>query len=205
MASLDFFAARDDLRCLLEWMFAETDVRVFDTYSEYERPIGEYRTVADLESVHELGVDKHRGSNYALLGLWSRSACGEPLIRRIDLEPTKCSGARFRFSLDGGGITQLYLGEVHQGKWLTKTHFGYQSLERARAWGTDGGIDWSALYKIGRKIQYHVIRRMAVAKMGALPILPHALGLSDRGITLTDATSCSWSYDPADVVRFPAR
>ena len=39
-ANVNFFAAEADQRAVLDFLFAETDVRVFESYSEFDADLG---------------------------------------------------------------------------------------------------------------------------------------------------------------------
>jgi hypothetical protein len=69
MASLDFFGIGDDLQQVIEFILAETDFRIFDSYSEFGRELREYRSVSELTAVHDIGVDHHGHGAAVLLKL----------------------------------------------------------------------------------------------------------------------------------------
>jgi hypothetical protein len=46
MPNLDFFATEPDQRALIEFLFSGTDVRVFESSSEYDQELREFRTFA---------------------------------------------------------------------------------------------------------------------------------------------------------------
>jgi len=48
MASTQFFATSADVHELLEWLFRETDVRVFEAYSRINHDLREFRSMEEL-------------------------------------------------------------------------------------------------------------------------------------------------------------
>ena len=48
--NLDFFAAESDQRALLDFLFASTEVRVFESYSEFDADLREFRSTDELAS-----------------------------------------------------------------------------------------------------------------------------------------------------------
>src|SRR2546428_10846032 len=48
MASIDFYALKDDIRLLVHFIFEQTDLRIFESYSEYDKELREFRSFDDL-------------------------------------------------------------------------------------------------------------------------------------------------------------
>ncbi len=200
MASLDFFAARDDQIAIVEFIWAETDFRIFETASRFGEPLREFRSVADIDAVARVGVcDRGDGLVHALQ-MWSPSVTKKLEIERIKLDPGACQGHTFRFNIRGAGLVQLYLGGAGE-RLLTKSHIGHNSETRARNWGHEDGIDWSALEKLSARLRYHVGRRLAVAKAPGRPVLPAAYELVEQGYLLKEFVQSDWSHE---VTRNPA-
>jgi len=166
---------------LLEFIYAETDCRVFESYSKFDQNLQEFASTEQLLSAYDIGQDPH-GNGYAvLLQLWSPSVSSRVKIERIALIPEKCDRHTFRYNIEGWGLMQLYLGG-EKDRLITNSHFGHNSLKRAQAWEPTGiddlgpvsEWDWDLLMKISRKIQYHVKKRLAASKTSSRPILQGA-------------------------------
>lgn len=197
MANLDFFAAEADQKSLLEYLFSSADVRIFESYSEFDQALREFHSLDELASVFPIGTD-HRGNGYAVsLQLWSPSIMNKLTITRFSVKPECCEGHTFRHQIDGGGLMQLHLGGVH-GRVLTGSHFGHQSQARARKWGVDRGVDWDALKTVSGRIQYHIRGRLAVAKVPGRPVLAQAYQLARSGYALKETAQTPWQYDLPD-------
>ncbi len=192
--NLDFFAAEADQRALLGFLFASTDVRVFDSYSEFDADLREYRSTDDLASVFPIGLDPHGHGTAVLLQLWSPSVMREVSIERFALNPDACGGHTFRHRIDGGGLMQLYLGGVC-GRVVTKSHFGHWSKVGAEKWGRGDGVNWESLKTISNRIQYHIRKRLAVGKVPGRPVLPQAMELARAGYALKEASQSPWQYE----------
>ncbi len=186
MAYLDFFAARDDLFALFDFLFAETDVRVFDLYSDFGEGLREYTSAKQIDAVHQIGLDQTGIRGSVPLTLWSPSAVQTPTIKTM-ISHLPDLGARQR--LEAAGLMQLYLGGVKEYR-IAKTHFGHYEEKGARVWWGDATnlTDWVMLAKTCRKIQYHIRKRLAVTGIenAPLPILPHALRLLQQGYIWED-------------------
>jgi hypothetical protein len=193
MANLDFFAVRQDHRQIIDFLFSETDFRIFELYSEFGQELREFTTYGELISAFEIGRDKH-GHGYAvLLSLWSPSVMRSPHITRVRLDPKHCDGHTFRYTTGGWGAVQFYLGGRNQ-RVITKSHFGHFSERGARSRGYRSGVDWKAFSKLSNRVTYHISRRLAVAKVPGRPVLPAAYKLHLAGFELKEAAEHSSSY-----------
>ena len=192
-ANLDFFAAEADQRALLDFLFGSTDVRVFESYSEFDADLREFRSTDDLASAFPLGSDPHGSGAAILLILWSPSVSRKPDIVRIDLIPEKCGGATFRYSIDGEGLMLLYFGGVC-GQVITKSNFAHASSLWAEREGLKG-IDWEAYKKLSNRIQYHIRKRLAVGKVRSIPVLPEAMRLAKAGYALKQMVNSPFQYE----------
>jgi hypothetical protein len=193
MANLDFFAARSDLKAVVDFLFQATDVRLFESYSRFGQELREFFTFGELDAAYNIGVDPQGNGTAALLQIWSASVMRRLDIERIPLHPGKCKGHTFRYCIEGGGLIQLYLGGVH-GRIVTKSHFGHNSERRAQVWGVADGVNWDGLKKLSNKIQYHIRNRLAVAKVPGRPVLPEAYSLAKAGYQLKEMAQAPWQY-----------
>jgi hypothetical protein len=193
-ANLDFFAADADQRAVLEFLFSSTDVRVFESYSEYSAELREFRSTDELATAFALGTDEHGNGHAVLLQLWSPSVMRDLTIRRINLDPMHCNGHTFRYCIEGGGLIQLYLGGVCD-KVVTKSHYGHQSQVRAETWALEDGVNWEAIKALSNRIQYHIRKRLAVGKAGSASVLPKAFDLAQSGFVLKRAAQTPCAYE----------
>ena len=103
----DFFADKADKLEILDFIFEETDLEVYDLSSPYGQEICQYRTVDEISSKFDLDD----GDKFAVtFQLWAPRHKGNPLFRKIGLDPRHCNGHTFRYSTDGWGLIQLYFG-----------------------------------------------------------------------------------------------
>jgi hypothetical protein len=79
MASVDFYALRDDIRALIHFIFEETDIRVFESYSDYDAELREFSSYDELSAAFNLGIDPHGNGFAVLLQLWSPT-----VMRRVE-------------------------------------------------------------------------------------------------------------------------
>jgi hypothetical protein len=191
--NLDFFAAEADQRAVLDFLFSSTDVRVFESYSEFDSELREFSSIEELLATYPLGRDPHGNGRAVLLQLWSPSVMRELTIERFALDPAHCNGHTFRHRIDSGGLIQLYLGGVCD-QVLTISHFGHQSQVRAQKWDVDHGVNWDALKTLSNRIQYHIRKRLRAGKVPGGPVLAQALELAQAGYALKIAKQTPWQF-----------
>jgi hypothetical protein len=168
--SLSFYAVGDDHRAVLTAAFDSGAFRVFEAYSEPDRPLREFDTV---DVVPDLPSGR-------FLMLYAVGSGPEPVVRRIDLRPGALDDATYRYSCEGWGLIQLHLGGVFGGRELRWSRTAHNTEKRAAAWaaasprlGDPALWDWASVTKLSGRLN-RVIRRMAVTKLGARPVLPRA-------------------------------
>jgi hypothetical protein len=191
--NLDFFAVREDLELVLDFVYSETDARVFESYSEPGCELREFRSVDELVAAYPLGEDPAGNGSAILLMLWSPSVMRDLSVSRIALDPRHCNGHAFRHRVDGAGLIAFYPGGL-SGRVITRTQVGHQSQARAAQWDAAGGVDWAALKALGGRIAHHVRRRLAIGKAGGACVLPAAMRLAAAGHELKLAAGAPGSF-----------
>jgi hypothetical protein len=174
MANLDFYALGDDLRSLFRFVYAETDVVVYELASEFDCDARQFASLAELEAVFNLD-----GYKVGHLQLWSPTVMARPVFQRIEL---KVPGHSFRYAVEGAGLIQLYLDGQRDGV-IYHTHYGHwnEAGARERSIHPADDCDWQALAKLSGRIQRHVRGRLAAANLYARPVLHQAFGAVQRG------------------------
>jgi hypothetical protein len=181
--TIGFFAAREDLVALLDWLLVRERLRACEAYSELDSPLRHFRTPAEVATAFDMGNDRH-GTGVAIhLALWSREVLPEPQPRRIDVKPARGGGATFRFAAEGNGLIYLLLGGLHE-RVITRSTVSQNSETRAETWGVGEGVDWEGANKLWARISYHLRKRASTAAAGSSPVLPQALALVDEGYEL---------------------
>src|SRR3989442_10415662 len=183
MGSIDFYALKDDIRQLVHFIFEQTDLRIFESYSEYDKELREFRSFDDLSGAFDLGSDKHGHGFAVLLQLWSSTVIPNVDFERIAL---KVPGHSFRYRISGGGgLIQLYFGGEHKDV-ITQSHYGHwnEAGARQRGAGDADCVDWRALSQLSGCIQRHLRNKISVAKGRGRPILPAAFAGLQRGFGL---------------------
>ena len=199
-AAITFFAVRDDLAALIEFLLAETGARIFEAYSSFDQPLREFSSVADLERAYALGIDEHGSGSDPFLLLWWPTVCPAPMIERIELRAGAVPGHTFRYSMHGWGLAQLQCGGLH-GDIITKSHFGHFTEAGARRKGYDEGgpdapVDWKALQRLSGRVRQELRGKLAGGVVrGRGPVLRGAAGMVRAGAALKESGKAPWSYE----------
>jgi len=193
MANLDFYAVDQDISDIWEFILSETDCKVFESYSEFESELREFKSVSAI-------IEAYNSKPFGtfLFELWSPSVSSKVVIKRIELDSKKCDGATYRFRIEGWGLMQFHFGRIRNGE-IESSNFGHNSEKRARNWevtlfdelGSVEEWNWTLLKKISGKIQYHIRKRLAVSKVSSRPILntafkKHSEGYRFKHFTIED-------------------
>ena len=178
MANLNFYGLKTDLLKVLSFIYNETDIVIFESYSEYDSELRRFASLAELQSGLEIG-ESPKGA--ALLELWSPSVIKEPKPRRFEL---KVKGHSFRYTIEAVGLIQLHLGGLRDNA-IAESYYGHWSKagaeQRSSLPTTD--CNWEALMKISGRLQ-RFIRGMAAAKFDGRVILPEAFDAVQKGSRL---------------------
>lgn len=161
----DFFADESDKIKILEFIFNQTDLQVFDLYSELGQNICKYENIEDITSKFDL----KNGANPTLnFNLWSPKHGGQIVFRKVKLDPKYCNGHTFRYATEGWGLIQLYFGGLKNNQ-LTKSHIGHFNEKGALKWASMGDFkgkvsdwDWKAIQVTSRKLKYHIQHKMGL-------------------------------------------
>jgi hypothetical protein len=115
-------------------------------------------------------------------------------LERISLDPRRVKGHTHRYSISGAGLLFLATGGKHESL-VTPSYVSHMSERRALVYGAHDGVDWAALAKLGRQIDYHVRKRLAVAKTKerSVPVLDGACKLVINGAELREGRGI-WKY-----------
>lgn len=181
----NFFADKTDKLEILEFIFNETALLVYDLDSKYGQEICQYKNVDEIS----LKFDLDNGDKFAVpFQLWTPRHKGKLLLRKIDLDPKRCNGHTFRFSTDGWGLIQLYFGGLKNNE-LCQSHIGHfnenGALKNESSTTFNGKVnawDWEEIQATSRKLKYHIHNKLAIRKIGSCGVMTGADKLEMQGI-----------------------
>lgn len=182
----NFFADKADKLKVLEFIFKNTDLLVYDLSSAYGQDISQYKTIDEISSKFDLEIDEF-GTTFQL---WTPRHKGKPIFRKIDLDPKHCNGHTFRYSTEGWGLIQLFFGGMKNNE-LKHSHIGHFNENGALKWedtnkinGLVNSWDWTEIQVSSRKLKYQIHNKLATTKIGSLGVLQGAEKLEMQGIKL---------------------
>jgi hypothetical protein len=190
-ANLDFYALSDDLRALFAFLYAETDIAIYELSSRQNCELRSFHTVSELTAAFDLGADQTTH-----LVLWSPSVRTRPLIERV--EATRAPVPFFRYAVRGAGLIQLYLGDVRDSV-IHHSHFGHWNAARAKYLPEElvRDCDWAALARLSGKIQRHIRGKRATFKLWSRPVLHQAWIMVQQGHGLMLGSTVHRAGSPA--------
>ena len=179
----DFYAEQRDIKDILEFIFSETDLYLYDMYSIPEQEVRHY-TSAESVFANYTFVDCE--DSMITFQLWSPRFEGDLIIEKVNLDPRRCKGKTFRYCTSGWGLIQLYFGTTRNNK-LSRSHIGHQSPKRALNWqetnsklGDVEKWNWKEVESTARKIKYHIQKRLSIKKINDYDTLKNALTLVEE-------------------------
>lgn len=183
MAQLDFFALRKDIESVVEYIFDETDCRVFEAYS---RPGHELREFNNLEALRD---SDHLEANHGryFIRVISRSVNCDPIFNEFTLTKT----GQKRFDVEAPPMFQITQGHTLDDAdgalyWSVYSHWN-EAGAKERSYYPDevlDAVDWKAVRKVSGRIYRFIKNKLAVANVGPRPVLPCAFKAMDNDLTL---------------------
>jgi hypothetical protein len=183
----EFFAAASDKLELLDFIFKNTDLHIYDGNSQLGQEICEYTTVKEISSKFDL---EHKNFlNFQLVGkfiLWSPRFKVKPIFFKHELDPKHCEGHTFRNAIGGWGLIQLDFGAIRPHNNCLEisriAHDTGKSELSKRAYSSQGTWDWKEIHATSSKLKKHIENKMVIKKIGGYPALLGALELKKKGI-----------------------
>lgn len=184
MPWVTFFAAREDLLDVIRFAVDDAGCGLIEAYSQFDREPREFESTDAIAALPELGTDTG-----LQLALWHPAAGQAPIRRRIELKPGAVPGHTHRYTVEGCAVLTLQCRGVRGGV-LTASSLSWWTEAGARAkaapsLGADR-VNWTALSSLGRRLRYHVTRRLARGSAGGRSVLAEALELARGGTRLRD-------------------
>ena len=189
MPNCDFYAAGTDHKAVLEFILSQGNSDIYELSSRFDKKLRQFQSLAAFEEHFSIADWETGAAETIHLQLYPHGAGGSFSSRRIDLNPSRCAGATFRYEAQGWGLVQLYLEPPRNG-WLGVSHTNHNSPQRAAAWsdtirdlGDPSAWNWQLVGSFSRCLN-RFIHSIAVAKAGSRVILPYAAELQKQGVQI---------------------
>lgn len=177
MAQLDFFALDEDFYSLMQFVFVETDMIIFEAYSRIDREIRQIMSVEHLRDI----ADERRAGGFLLRG-WFPEATDTPSFRTYRLNPEV---GKHRTSVEGAGVVQFSQGVIDLGylKFSSFSHWNEAGAIQRGVLGAEN-VNWAALRRHSGRVHRHVRHKLSVAKASTASVLPQAFSAVGDGLSL---------------------
>lgn len=186
MPNLHWFGTEADHAMVLSEILAFDEVQVFELYSGYGESIQTFSEVDEILAGFQIPYDDGSLPARIDLNLWVNGSGPRPEIERVALNPQECGGHSWRERSGSVGFIQFYLNRVSDERLM---YSQTNTVSEARMGAIDGlytGYDGSIwdirkANRISSKLN-RMIRKNAVAKISASPVLPGAAMLWEEGV-----------------------
>ncbi len=172
----NFFAYKNDIKLILDFIFNELELQVYDRYSEIGKELLEYKSTADV-----LAHNGTAKSSLQMLSLYHDKFGLPPNIRTINLNSGKC-----RYATEGIGLISLHFGHLEdKGLQLSNLiHFTEKGAKKVASADRITQVHWQEINKVSRKLKQFIDKKLSVQKIGKYAILDDANQLLQSGVDL---------------------
>ena len=177
MAQLDFFGLDEDFYSLMQFVFAETDMIVYEAYSRIDRDIRQIKSVEEIRNME----DERMAGGFLLRG-WFPDATDTPTFNTFKLNPRV---GTHRTPLEGAGVVQFSQGVIDLGhlKFSSFSHWNEAGAIQRSVAGFKA-VNWAEMRRQSGRIHRHTRNKLAIAKAGTASVLPHAYAALGDGLSL---------------------
>ena len=187
MPNCNFYAIDNDFEDILNFIFEELNCKVFQSYSEHDSDLIEFKTSLEVINYYNLdGFSTEKGKSADLM-LWPVEASPNFKVAIVNLNPKKCKDATYRYRSDGWGLIHLELKGINR-LGLQYSHTNHNTEKRAKAWepnyidelGPVSEWDWKVVASTSRKLN-NFIKKQSNKKVGPMPVMPNAESINLAG------------------------
>ena len=193
MPNCDYYATLEDHRVILDYLFSQANVEIYELYSKYEEPLQRFKNTDDVlkefDNIYTTG-EKWK-TVYLNLNIKESNILFKPTD--VKLDPKQCNGKKYRYAAEGFGLIQLYLS-VESKDELKDSHTNHSSQKRSENWvGISttkekvAETNFKAINSFSLKFNRE-IKKMGVAKIGSRILTRSALSLWNQGFSLSPFT-----------------
>lgn len=184
MPNCDFYAAGEDFREILQFVFAQPGWILVELASVPDQPLRRFDSADAVLAAYDLSTSN------GPFQLYTPDLGGAVFERPVTFRPGAVGNAKGRTDSGGWGLIQLYLERERDGR-IGLSHTNHNSEARARSWerayahelGPVSAWNWSEVTRASRRLNYH-IRQAAVSTAGSRVILPGAAARVAQGAAL---------------------
>lgn len=204
MPNLHWYGTEDDHAAVLSDIFALDVFEVFELYSEPGKPIRKFARVDEALELFQAPLLDGTARSTIHLNLWVKGSAPEPGIVRFALNPKKSGGHSWGERSSADGFVKFYLERFVAERLM---HSQTNTPSEARMGAVEGivrgpkgtTLDVRLANRMSSKLN-RMIKKRAVAKIAASPILPGADALWRDGVSFDHHWSIAKTPDLYSVV-----
>ena len=144
----------EDLIELVECLFVN-DAEVYEAYSGYDQSLRKF--LSPSEVLGEIDLASGKKEKLVYLSIYYPGMAGYLRTKKIKLNPSKCNGAKLRYSIEGWGLVHV---QFHLGSSDIRCDISANSEKRAMTWfsthpelKTPELWNWKEVQKQSRRIK----------------------------------------------------
>lgn len=182
-----FFATAKDKLAVLDYIFSNNELRVYDLHSAHGNQVSEYTSVDQISSKFDL----EKGALYSVsLVLWSEAFKAKPYFKKWNLDPKRCNGHTFSYSTEGYGLIRLQFGGILNDL-LHATNLSCATKKWAlnnQSYSTHLGLvddwDWTEVDTCIKKLKQYIDKKLSVRRLETFGVLQGASEICDAENTI---------------------
>ena len=147
---------KSQLLDVMGFVLSDSEIELYESYSAMEENLIRIKSSSDFQKYLAERI-KNGTLNFGF-GIYHPEFGGKILISRIELNPDKCNGKRFRYRLDGWAIIFVQL-DLRNGEHEIECRISVNTKKRAEAWHTTNSElgapelwNWKKVESIARRI-----------------------------------------------------
>jgi len=177
----DFYALKDDVRSVLDFVFSQPGWTLYELASRHDSALRQFSTTEEVLDAFDLAHED------VYLHLYAPEMAGRVYEKRVLFTPNAVPHATYRHDSHGWGLIQLYFIGPRNGK-LKASHTNHNSEARARRWEPTyadepdrvNDWNWQAVTRTSSRLN-RFIRSKGSPQLGSRPILPAAFEANLQG------------------------
>lgn len=173
MPGVEWYGASDDAGLILDALFREAGIEVWEADSRPDEPVRHPTTAAEAHGIDHLMV-RALGSG------------PEPIFRRVGFADGAVPGATHRFTVEGWGLIAVHLPRTLPDGRAGLGRISHNTRARAERWsatypefGPVDAWDWREIAALGRRLT-RAVQVLEVARDGRYAVLPGAASLREQ-------------------------
>ncbi len=186
MPNCDFYATDGDHELLLDYIFDESLVEVYELSSDFDKPLKQFHSTGEVMKEFDRTYTNGNKWSSLHLQLYVLGSSHKFKPTKVFYKNENCDKETFKYKAEGYGLIQLYLSVPDKGL-LSNSHTNHNTKKRAETWARTeieieevAAWDFDVITKYSSKLNRY-IRKLSVGKITSRPVLSNAYKLWNNG------------------------